>query len=109
VTPGTGKPLLTCVGLLVLTACGQEQSQNANPDPASITEIATIAASCSGCHAPSGTAIPSLSGRSAEELETLMLEYRHGDGTTVMHLLARAYSDDQIASLSAYLAEAPAP
>ena len=108
-TPGPKKPLLTCAGLLVFAACGQEQSQNTSPNPASIAEIATIAASCSGCHAPSGTAIPSLSERSVEELETLMLEYKHGDGTTVMHLLARAYSDDQIASLSAYLAEAPAP
>lgn len=108
-TPRPVKPLLTSAGLLVLAACGQEQSENANTNLVSTTEIATIAASCSGCHAPSGTAIPSLSGRSAEELETLMLDYRHGDGTTVMHLLARAYSDDQIASLSAYLAEAPAP
>lgn len=91
--------------MLILSACGGASGSDPKPDAVALSETAALASSCSGCHAATGAAIASLSGRSAGELESLLLEYRHGEGTTVMHRLARAYSDEQIAAVSAYVAE----
>ncbi|MAK62061.1 MAG: hypothetical protein CMK09_13900 [Ponticaulis sp.] len=66
-----------------------------------------LAASCSGCHTPSAeSAIPSLSDRSSEDLfDAFMLYKTEADGTTVMHRIARGYSEADIAEISDYLAE----
>jgi len=68
-----------------------------------------LAAACSGCHAgPANEAtegIVSLDGRDAETIAALFLRYKtETDGGTVMHRLARGYSDEEIAAIAAYLA-----
>jgi len=40
-------------------------------------------------------------------LEMRLLSYKSGDGETVMHRLARSYSDDQIREIAAYLGQEP--
>ncbi|MEL6664111.1 MAG: cytochrome c, class I, partial [Pseudomonadota bacterium] len=67
--------------------------------------VASLAASCSGCHMESGGAIASLSGLTAEELQARLVAYKTEDGATVMHRLARGYTTEQIASVSSYLAD----
>ena len=66
-----------------------------------------LAAACSGCHAPLAdpeAAIPSLAGRSREELATVLSQYRtEVDGTTVMHRLMRGYRQADIDLIAAYL------
>jgi cytochrome subunit of sulfide dehydrogenase len=68
-----------------------------------------LAASCAGCHGTNGVpaagTFPALAGQPAAGLNAAMKEFR--DGTrpaTVMHQLAKGYSDEQIALLAAYFA-----
>ncbi len=73
--------------------------------PAITGNAAQLAAACSGCHGGPGAAFASLDGRSADELARLLATYRSQTaGTTVMHRLARGYSDAEIEAVSAYLA-----
>lgn len=66
-----------------------------------------LAASCSGCHSRQSTAsIPSLAGRTEEDLKAAFQFYKTDpDGTTVMHRIARGYSDEDIQTIANYLAE----
>jgi len=70
-------------------------------------QAALLSASCSGCHMEGGGAIASLAGYDAASLEMRLLSYKTGDGETVMHRLARSYSDDQIREIAAYLGQEP--
>jgi len=103
------KPLLPGVAWLMssfgLAACG---ASNTAPDPidasrldAATNRAATLAVTCSGCHSANGDVVVSLDGYGAEALRSALITYRSEvDGVTVMHRLARGYSDDDIAHLS---------
>ena len=105
--------LLAWIGplsLLSLTAC----NPGASDPPADISqqiaastdEGARLAAACAGCHSSEPGAIASLVGYSEAQLLERMTAYRSAaDGTTVMHRLARGYSDEEIALISAYLSD----
>jgi sulfide dehydrogenase cytochrome subunit len=75
---------------------------------ASAAEPPAGAASCSGCHAISrsvDTAVPRLQGRKADELTLAMREFKTGARpATVMGRLAKGFSDEEIAALSAWFA-----
>ena len=73
-----------------------------------ISGVASLAASCSGCHA-SGQAIVPLDGLSADAITISLQRYRTEDGTTVMHRMARGFTEAQINEISAYLADEAAP
>jgi len=78
---------------------------SAAPDPANdpaLAHGAVLASVCSGCHAPGGSAIPSLDGYTTERLKTLITAYRSA-GDTVMHRLARGYTDAEIESIAVHL------
>lgn len=66
-----------------------------------------LAASCSGCHSrQTSEAIPSLAGRTADDLKSSFEFYKSDtEGTTVMHRIARGYSDEDIQKIANYLAE----
>ena len=74
-------------------------------------EMPAGAASCSGCHALSRTVdtpVPRLIGRKADELTIAMREFKAGTRpATVMGRLAKGFSDDEIAALSAWFAGQP--
>jgi cytochrome c553 len=63
---------------------------------------------CSGCHAISRTVdtpVPRLFGRKADELATIMLEFKTGKRpSTVMGRLAKGFSDEEIVAISAWFA-----
>lgn len=69
-----------------------------------------LAANCAICHGPQGRAapgstVPSLAGRSAQGIVVLMAAYRDGKiPGTIMHQLAKAYSDAEIAAIADYFA-----
>lgn len=58
------------------------------------------AAGCAACHGPDGRSadgIPSIAGRSAEDLYNILLAFKNGTReATVMHQLTRGYTDDQL-------------
>lgn len=66
------------------------------------------AASCSGCHAPSGGQIASLEGRPADELAAAMIAFRKGEReATVMNRIAKGFSDAEIRAIADWLAARP--
>ena len=76
----------------------------AKPSPTS--RSAALAAACSGCHTPTGDAIPSLDGWKLADLQSRLLEFKtQENGTTVMHRLMRGYDEIDIAEISAFLAD----
>ena len=76
-----------------------------SPDP---LHVRSWAASCSNCHGTQGQAqqgMHKLAGMPAAELSRKMLDFKNNRmPATVMHQLAKGYSDDQIAAIAAYFA-----
>jgi cytochrome subunit of sulfide dehydrogenase len=66
-----------------------------------------LAAACANCHGTNGAsqdAIPSLAGRDRAELVRLMQDFRSGKRqATVMHQIAKGYTDEQVDAIAAYL------
>lgn len=74
--------------------------------------VAGLAASCSGCHTRAVTddTFPQIYGRPAAEIREKMLAFRSGKRQgTVMHRIARGYSDEEIELLAGYLAKQDDP
>jgi cytochrome c553 len=78
-------------------------AQPTSPDP---LQVRSWAASCSNCHGTNGQAqggMVTLAGQSKDELVSKMLAYKSGQRpATVMHQLAKGYSDTQIEAISSY-------
>lgn len=88
-----------------LASCGGNSASDMPAASINLDRAATLAATCSGCHAGPGNAIATLDGLGSDALSSTMRRYKsEADGTTVMHRLARGYSDADIDAVSAYLA-----
>jgi cytochrome c553 len=77
----------------------------AEPDPGG----QRLSATCAGCHgtngATAGDALPSLAGQSKDALVGSMQAFKAGTRqATIMHQIARGYTDEQIELIAAYLA-----
>jgi cytochrome c553 len=72
-----------------------------------------LAATCAACHgtdgrSPAGSAMPALAGRPAAWLVAQMLAFKSGARpATVMHQIARGYSDAQLQQIAAFFAAQP--
>jgi cytochrome c553 len=70
----------------------------------------SLAATCANCHGTDGRAVPnstvpSIAGMPAAYITEQMKAFKSGARpATVMHQLAKGYSDEQIASIAAYFA-----
>ena len=86
-----------------LGVAGPVQAQA--PDP---LQVRSWAASCANCHGTDGRAQPgmaSLAGASKDDLVKKMQDFKAGRRpATIMHQLAKGYSDDQIEAIAAYFA-----
>ncbi len=92
----------------MLSACGGETdpSIDTNVVSTALSEPASLALSCTGCHSDTPGAIVSLTAYSEDMLIDALERYRsEADGTTVMHRLARGYTDAEISAISAYLGQ----
>ncbi len=103
---------LLAAALLTVAACQRPLHELAgeplSTPPPSLSVSATLAASCSSCHGPAGSAIPDFGSLGAVALSDRLTSYKYDTtGTTVMHRLARGYSDEQIVMISTYLAMKP--
>jgi len=75
-----------------------------NPDPNYGRNLAAACASCHGTNGVSQPGMPHLAGRDRSEIARLLEDFRSGKRpATVMHQIAKGYSDDQIAAIAAYL------
>lgn len=87
--------------MLGLVISGQLQAAEG-----ALTQSASQAAVCSGCHALApGASVPSLQGLDALTIEEQMLSLRRADGQTVMHRLINAYDHAQIRGIAKVLAQ----
>ena len=92
------------LGLIGLAACGASDTSTTNTVESideGTSRAATLVMACSGCHADGGTAIAPLSNYTEDLMRETLTRYQtESDGTTVMHRLARGYSDADIALIS---------
>ena len=79
--------------------------------PALAQDVAgrTLSANCFTCHGTNGNSVgnapPSLAGRPGAELFQMMKDFQSGKRpATIMHQLARGYTDGQLQTIAAYLA-----
>ena len=76
-------------------------------------QTASLAATCANCHgtagkAVSGSTVPGLAGRPAEYIVERMKSYKDGSRqASVMHQIAKGYSEAQIQQLAGYFAAQP--
>ena len=95
----------SALALGLLCALTSAHSQTQSPDP---LQVRSWAAGCANCHGTNGRAEPgmvALSGANKDELVKKMQDYKAGRvSATVMHQLAKGYSDAQIVAIASYFA-----
>lgn len=99
-------------GLLACAGWAQAQAPTPVPVPTqamNALQVRSLAASCSACHGNEGRAqagmIP-LAGMAKEVFVQKMRDFKAGrvPGATVMHQLAKGYTDDEINAMAGYFA-----
>jgi sulfide dehydrogenase cytochrome subunit len=93
-------PRIVAAGLLVWAAAAQAQDANLGRN---------LAATCASCHGTNGQArgdtVAALAGMPAERIATTLNAYKTGAlPATIMHQIAKGYSDDQVKAIAAYFA-----
>ena len=88
---------------LALAAAAQAQTPAPHPQLAR-----NLAATCANCHGTNGNArgdMKQLAGVSADKIIALMADYKSGNQpATIMHQIAKGYTDDQIKLIAGYFA-----
>lgn len=106
--PLTVLPHVPLLALLLLSSAGAAQAQ----DEEALNQR-SLAATCASCHGTAGkavanSAVPGLAGMPAIYMMEQMKAFKAGTRTaTVMHQLAKGYSETQIEQLAAYFAAQP--
>jgi cytochrome subunit of sulfide dehydrogenase len=89
--------------LVVSTLCLTAWSAQAE-----VNQIRVWAAACANCHGTMGKAEPgneSLAGKDKDELVQKLLDFKTGrKPATLMHQIAKGYTDEQLTQLAAYFA-----
>ena len=102
------------VGVVSLVGAATAAGQAANAPNAPTLQVRSLAATCAACHGTDGAAVPgaemaALAGYPKDALVAQMRAFREGSrDATVMHQIARGYSDRQIEVLAGYFASMPA-
>lgn len=95
---------------LAMLAAAAAHAQDSAPQSAPHSaQVRSWAAACANCHGTDGRALPPmapLAGMDKAHLTQKMLDYKASrvPGATIMHQLAKGYSDEQIAAIAAYFA-----
>jgi cytochrome subunit of sulfide dehydrogenase len=90
---------------LLLTAASLAQAQDANLGR-------NLAATCANCHGTNGLArgdSKPLAGVAADKILAAVADFKSGaQPATIMHQIAKGYTDDQMKLIAAYFAALPA-
>jgi cytochrome c553 len=93
------------VGAAVLALAAAAQAQTPAPNPHAARNLA---ATCANCHGTNGNArgdMKPLAGVSADKIVAMMADYKSGNQpATIMHQIAKGYTDDQIKLIAGYFA-----
>jgi cytochrome c553 len=98
--------LSSLVGTLALATAAQAQT----PAPAAPHPhlARNLAATCANCHGTNGNArgdMKPLAGVAADKIVAMMADYKAGNQpATIMHQIAKGYTDEQIRLIAGYLA-----
>ncbi len=97
--------LLPAAALLLASAAPQVFAQDAH-------QGRNLASTCANCHGTNGQArgdMKPLAGLPEATIVALMAAYKAGTvpGTTIMHQIAKGYTDEQIKLVAAYMAAQP--
>jgi cytochrome c553 len=93
---------------VVLAAAGAAHAQAQNPDALKLYQRG-LAATCANCHGTDGqgvvgTGMPVINHLSSAEILKKMLDYKSGALTgTIMHQLAKGYTDEQLQTIASVL------
>lgn len=92
---------MIAASLFVLSGFAHAQAPSA-------AQVRSWAAACANCHGTNGQAQPgmeSLAGVNKDDIVKKMQDFKAGrKPATIMHQLAKGYSDDQIQAIAAYFA-----
>lgn len=99
--PRAALRLIATAALFGAAACGTGDDGGANASTETKTIVSpdayALTMSCSGCHGSESRAIVSLDTLDAAEIASALKTYKaETEGGTVMHRIARGYSDDEI-------------
>ena len=104
------KSFRTTVPTLALTAMAALATPGAQAQDANLAR--NLAATCANCHGTNGQArgdMKPLAGVSAEKIIAALADYKSGaQPATIMHQIAKGYTDEQIKLVAAYFAAQPA-
>jgi len=104
-------PILSATTALLAALCAAPAAAQSGPDA---LYLRSLAATCANCHGTDGAALagqsmPRLAGLQSVYISEQLKAFRDGKReATVMHQLAKGYTDEQIAALAAYFAAQPA-
>ena len=104
-------------GLIAVSSAWVALAQQAAPPPPAFAPpnlsakgVASMATHCAACHGTQGRPVPgssvsALAGRQAGEIVQIMGQFKEGKRpATIMHQIAKGYSDAEIAALAAHFA-----
>ena len=98
------KPLLLSGLATAALALGAGAAQ-AQTDP---LQVRSWAAACANCHGTNGKAQPGnepLAGQNKDEMMKKLMDFKSGaKPATIMHQLAKGYTDEQLAAITAWFA-----
>jgi cytochrome c553 len=109
----------TALGAALIAVVFPLAAQQSAPPPAfaapNLTESGTraMAVNCAACHGTGGnpvaqSTVAGLAGRPKEELVSAMVEFKEGKRpATLMHQIAKGYSEAEIAALADYFSKQP--
>lgn len=96
-------PIALAIGLAAVVGAASAQD----------TVARSVAATCANCHGTNGRShgeVPSLAGMPAADIERAFAEFKAGTrSATVMHQLAKGYTDAQVRAAAAWFAAQPKP
>ena len=97
------KPVLTAA--LTASVLAAASAAHAQVDP---LQVRSWAAACANCHGTNGHAQPgneSLAGGNKDEMLKKLMDFKSGaKPATIMHQLAKGYTDEQLAAITAWFA-----
>lgn len=104
----TGACFVVAMVIVAAGAAAPALAQGANPNPNPNTARA-LAATCFTCHGTEGRSVggvpPSIAGQSEASLLQQLLDFKAGKRpATIMHQLAKGYTDAQLEQIAGYFA-----
>ena len=110
----------TLAGLFLALGAGAALAQQPAPPPPNFAPpnlspkgVQSMAAACAMCHGTNGktaegSAVAGLAGRPRDEIVQSMAQFKAGTKpATIMHQVARGYSDAEVAALAEYFSKQP--